>query len=134
MYTTLYIYKLTGSRRKLAATMKNASMEKQNPTFDRSYIHLTLTAYNKYGNVFWAFSDGDYDKDRYSLTNARYVFVMNKKDCALYITSPEDVATFASSGVFLGQEFQQIHDLSKLNVLYSDIDTLKEQSFIQNVK
>lgn len=116
--------------------MKKATLEKQSPAFDSSYIHLSVESYDKEGKMLWRFHDGDYDKYRYPLTNTRYVFVNETKEeaCGLYITSPEDVAIFAATGYLIGSEFQQIHDISKLNVLYSDLDALKEQSIIQNEK
>ena len=136
MNKTLFIHQLTGFRRDIAAWMKKATLEKQSPVFDRSYIHLSVEAYDKEGEMLWRFHDGDYDQYRYPLTDARYVYVKEpmKEACGLYITSPEDVATFASTGYLIGSEFQQIHDLSRLNVLYSDLDALKEQSILQNEK
>lgn len=136
MNKTLFIHKLTGFRRDVAAWMKKSTWEKQNPTFDRRYIHLSVEAYDQEGKMLWRFHNGDYDKYRYPLTNARYVYVKEpmKEACGLYITSPEDVATFATTGYLIGSEFQQIHDLSRLNVLYSDLDALKEQSVLQNEK
>lgn len=136
MNKTLFIHQLTGYRRDIADWMKKATLEKQSPAFDRSYIHLSVEAYDKEGRMLWRFHDGDYDKYRYPLTNARYVFVNETKEeaCGLYITSPEDVATFATTGYFIGSELQQIHDISRLNVLYSDLDALKEQSILQNEK
>lgn len=136
MDKTLFIHKLTGFRRDIAAWMKKATLAKQSPTFDRSYIHLSVEAYDKEGELLWRFHDGDYNKYRYPLTNARYVYVDETmaEVCGLYITSPKDVATFAATGYLIGSEFRQIHDLSRLNVLYSDLDALQEQAIIQNEK
>lgn len=136
MNKTLFIHQLTGYRRDIADWMKKATLEKQSPAFDRSYIHLSVEAYDKEGELLWRFHDGDYDKYRYPLTNARYVYAHGAKEeaCGLYITSPEDVATFAATGYLIGSKFGQTHDLSRLNVLYSDLDALKEQSILQNEK
>lgn len=138
MKDTLYICKLTGRRRYLAAWMKRASLEKAHPTFDRRYIHLSLYAYDKDGKELWHFADSSYYNFDYPLTNVRYVFCSTNNDdggdYGLYITSPKDVATFVATEPYIGCEIRQIFNLSRLNVLYSDLDALKELSILQNEK
>lgn len=133
MNKDLFIHKLNGFRRELAAMMKAATLAKQSPTFDSRYIHVSLEAYDKDGELLGRFHDGDYNKYRYPLTNVRYVYVDDvvEEDCVLHITSREDVATFAATG-YLHYEFDWICDESGFHVFYSDLDKLKEQSIQQN--
>ena len=137
MKGTLYIFKLTGFRRDLAARMRRASLDKDLPDFDSSYIHQSLWAYDKDGKELWHFSDSEYHKYWYPLTNVRYVFCRARTDdggdFGLYITSPDDVATFAATEYIPG-EFQQIFNLSRLNVLDSDRYALQEKSILHNEK
>ena len=124
----LYILNLIGRRRSLAAALKDAFLAALDPTFDHSYIHVSVEAYNKNGILLWRFQDSFYNKDRYPLTKARYVFVKSGSDYGLYITSPADIATFTATGHSRWDKPCKIFDLSGLGVSYSDIYTLREGS------